>query len=346
MDAASGVSGRWWRRRDVRVLLTAILAGALVGACGAPGVESADGSAAPEASGSAPPGFPVTIDNCGVTTTYDAPPKRAVTMNQNATEIMLALGLADSMVGTAWLDDTVLPAYAHDYRTVPVLAEEYPSFEKLVGTGADFVYGGFDSAFDAKEGRSRRMLTNAGIDTHLNSEACADRATMATVDGEVRTLGKIFGVRGRAERLVERFHRTLDDTAAKLAGVSPLTVFVYDSGTKTALTAGGKSIGTDIIRRAGGRNIFADLDDTFGDVSFEQVAERRPEVIVIYDYGDTSVEQKKRFLLNSPVLADVPAIRNQRFAVLPLSSAVVGVRAPHAAADLAAQLHPDRFGGR
>ncbi|MFJ6636419.1 ABC transporter substrate-binding protein, partial [Streptomyces sp. NPDC091376] len=93
----------------------------------------------------------------------------------------------------------------------------------------------------------------------------------------------------------------------------------------------------------GGVNLFADLDEAFGDVSFEQVAERAPEVIVIYDYGDQSVEDKKKFLLANPALKDVPAIRNKRFAVLPLSSTVLGVRVPSGVDSLARQLHPERF---
>lgn len=78
-------------------------------------------------------------------------------------------------------------------------------------------------------------------------------------------------------------------------------------------------------------------------MSFEQVAARAPDVVVIYDYGDQSVADKKRFLLSHPALTDVPAIRNKRFAVLPLSSTVLGVRVPEAVDSLARQLHPDRF---
>ncbi|MCW7991705.1 lipoprotein, partial [Streptomyces platensis subsp. clarensis] len=88
------------------------------------------------------------------------------------------------------------------------------------------------------------------------------------------------------------------------------------------------------------RNVFADLDKTFGDASWEQVVARKPDVIVIYDYGSTTVEQKKRRLLEDPALREVPAVKNRRFAVLPLSDAVLGVRAPAAVGKLAAQLHP------
>lgn len=87
--------------------------------------------------------------------------------------------------------------------------------------------------------------------------------------------------------------------------------------------------------------MFADLQDTFGDVSWEKVIERAPEVVLIYDYGGTTVEAKKQRLLNDPALARVPAVKNRRFVVLPLSSAVLGVRVADAVESLGSQLHPD-----
>ena len=49
----------------------------------------------------------VTIENEGITIVSEKAPTRAVTVNQHATEVMLALGLEDSMVGTAYLDDEI-----------------------------------------------------------------------------------------------------------------------------------------------------------------------------------------------------------------------------------------------
>ncbi|WP_066954997.1 ABC transporter substrate-binding protein [Streptomyces lushanensis] len=301
----------------------------------------ADGRPAAKAA----PGFPYTVTNCGVTTTYQAPPKRVVTMNQHVTEIMLALGLEKSLVGTAYLDDRILPAYEKAYRSVPVLAKEYPSKEKLLAANPDFVYGGYASAFDAKDGRSRDDLKAAGIDTRLNLENCADAGTsepvsMGDVYREVEETGRTFGVRDRAEKWIADARATVASTAGGLKGAEPLSVFVYDSGDKTAFTAGGKGIGNELIKLAGGRNVFADLDKSFGDATWEQVVARRPEVVVIYDYGSTTVAQKKKRLLEDPVLKDVPAVRNQRFAVMPLSDVVLGVRAPGAIERLATQLHP------
>ncbi|MFI8387685.1 ABC transporter substrate-binding protein [Streptomyces sp. NPDC085540] len=325
--------------RGIRPLsaLLAVAAALLVPACG----KAQHRTAAP---GPGAEGFPVTVSNCGVETTYQRPPQRAVSLNQHATEVMLALGLEKSMVGTGYLDDKILPEYRAAFDSVKVLSKEYPSFEALLAAEPDFVYGGFGSTFAEKEGRGRPAFTKAGINTHLNIEECpAGPVTMATIDEEIRTLAKIFGVPDRAEQQVDALHGTLDRVDGKLAGVAPTKLFVYDSGDKTAFTAGGKGIGNELIKRAGGANLFADVDKAFGDVSFEQVAERAPEVIVIYDYGDQTVEDKKKFLLANPALKDVPAIKNERFAVLPLSSTVLGVRVPAAVESLAHQIHPDRF---
>ncbi|MFH8575911.1 ABC transporter substrate-binding protein [Streptomyces zaomyceticus] len=317
-----------------RALLPAAVLLPLLAACSAaPGAPAAK----------AAPGFPYTVTNCGVKTTYQAPPQRAVTMNQHVTEVMLALGLEKSLVGTAYLDDTVLPAYRKAYDSVPVLAKEYPSKEALLAANPDFVYGGYSSAFAAKDGRGRDDLKRAGIDTRLSTEYCPTGSpSVDDLYREVRETGRTFGVPDRAETWIKEARTTVAATEKRLKGVEPVSVFVYDSGDKTAFTAGGKGIGNELIIRAGGVNVFADLDKPFGDATWEQVVARKPEVVVIYDYGSTTVEQKKKRLLDDPALKDVPAIKNRRFAVMPLSDTVLGVRVPAAVDKLAAQLHPAR----
>ncbi|MFJ3921816.1 ABC transporter substrate-binding protein [Streptomyces sp. NPDC090022] len=327
-------------RKMRRYTLVSVVAAVFL-AAGCGGAPRVDTSAA---KAPAAAGFPVTISNCGVETTYQRPPRRAVSLNQHATEVMLALGLEKSMVATGYLDDRVLPEYQAAYDRIKVVSKEYPSAEALLAVEPDLVYGGFATTFDEKEGRGRAALVKAGVHTHLNIEECPEGpVTMEMMDEEIRTVAKIFGVPDRAEEVVKKLHGTLDSVGGRLGGVPATKVFVYDSGDKTAFTAGGRGIGNEVIKRAGGENLFADVPKAFGDVSFEQVAERAPEVVVIYDYGDQPVEDKKKFLLANPALKDVPAIKEQRFAVLPLSSVVLGVRVPGAVESLARQIHPDRF---
>ncbi|MGW9304043.1 ABC transporter substrate-binding protein [Streptomyces cyaneofuscatus] len=324
-------------RRTPALIAAAVLLPLALTACSTPKGDEPTGDKAAAKSD----GFPYTVTNCGVTTTYKAPPKRVVTMNQHVTEIMLELGLTKSLVGTAYLDDKVLPKYAKDYASVPVIAKEYPSYEQVLATNPDFVYGGYSSAFTAGDGRGREAFKKSGIETRLNTESCAKADTpMETLYEEIREVGRTFGVTDRAEAWIKQAKADNAATAKKLKDLKALPVFVYDSGDKTAFTAGGKGIGNELITRAGGTNIFADLDKSFGDASWENVVARKPEAIVIYDYGSTTVAQKKKRLLDDPALADVPAIKNKRFAVMPLSDAVLGVRVPAAVEKLAAQLHP------
>ncbi|MFK8845206.1 ABC transporter substrate-binding protein [Streptomyces sp. Ac-502] len=317
------------------------LSAVLLGGCGTSrGTADDAGPAATAAKG-----FPVTIDNCGIRTTYRKPPSRVLTIHQHPAELMLALGLKDRMIGTAFPDSAVLPELRADYKALPQLAKKEPSFETVLEADPDLVYGGYASAFAENEGRSRKAFADAGINTYLNREYCGKKqVSMQDAYDEVRTVGSIFGIRERADELAAGLKGRVDRAARAVKGAPAVPVFVYDSGDKAAFTAGGKSLGTEIIQLAGGRNVFADLDKVFGDASWEQVVDRKPEVIAIYDYaGAGSVEQKKKFLLSQPALADVPAVKNKRFVVLPLTATLVGVRPPYAVQELARALHPERF---
>lgn len=319
-----------------RLIALTAAAAALAG-CGTTG--ASEEAAAPAE------GSPATVSECDREVTVDAPPERAVTLNQHATEVMLALGLEDRMVGTAYLDDAVLPEYEQAYEDIPVLADEYPSFEDLLAAEPDFVYAGYPgSAFDEAEGRGRDALEDAGMVTYGSLEQCADEVGVETSHQEIRNIGALFGVEDRAEELIAGIDERLSETDSRMEGVEPVDVLVVDGIDTTVFTSGGKGIGTDIIERAGGRNVFDDVDQVFSDVSIEQAADREPEAIVFYDYGSITVEEKIRAVKDDPLLSGTEAVREERFAVLPLSSAVVGVRIGDAVADVADQLHPGEDG--
>ncbi|MEV6676881.1 ABC transporter substrate-binding protein [Streptomyces erythrochromogenes] len=325
-------------RTALRAFTPVALLISLTACAGSPGAGQ-DAAAADDA---AAPGFPYTLTNCGVSSTYQAPPRRAVTMNQHATELMLALGLGDRIAGTAYLDDAVLPAYKPAYDKIKVLAAEYPSKEVLLGADPDFVYGGYASAFDKAQGRDREGLAKSGINSRLNVEYCSGgKVGLDQLKTEITEVAQTFGVPDRGAKLIEDEQRRIDAVTARVKERPRPTVFAYDSGEATASTSGGNGVGNEIISLAGGTNVFADLQDTFGDVAWEKVIERKPEVVLIYDYGGTTVEAKKQRLLNDPALAEVPAVKNRRFVVLPLSSAVLGVRVADAVESLGSQLHPN-----
>jgi len=110
--------------------------------------------------------YSVTYTSCGIEHTLTKMPSRIVTMNQGATELMLALGLADKMVGTAYLDDYIWPQYAEAYAKIPVLAAGYPNETTIMSVNPDFIVGSYNSAFHGtymRSGKKRGIFSDATV---------------------------------------------------------------------------------------------------------------------------------------------------------------------------------------
>ncbi|CAN5898090.1 ABC transporter substrate-binding protein [soil metagenome] len=333
--------------RPVRSVVGAVVVAVglvLLGSCGGDttsGTGAADPPPPPEGDGS----FPVTVENCGTQITFDEVPGRVVTMNQHVTELLLALGLEDRMIGTAFLDSTIRPDLADAYEAVPVLADEYPTREQVLAVDPDLVVGGFASAFDDTAAGSRPSLQDAGIGSYLTSGYCPDLVGPQTLDlleQDIANLGAAFGVPGRAAELIEAVRAPITDTADALEGIEPIEVFVYDSGTDAALTAAGFENTTRLIELAGGRNVFADVEENFTEVSWEDVVVRDPDAIVILDYGSEAAEDKVASLRTHPVASTLRAVREERFVVVELADVVPGIGNGDAVAAMAEGFHPGR----
>jgi iron complex transport system substrate-binding protein len=296
-------------------------------------------------------GFPVTVTSCGVETTYEAPPTRAVAMNQAATEFMLALGLEDQMVGTAYLDDeAVLPEWQAAYESVPVLAEEYPSQEVLLAVEPDFVFAAYRSAFGDEAAGSRAQLAELGIHSYLLVTSCEEdslRPAKITFDilfAEIRTIGQIFGVSERAEALVAKMQADLENVRTTIGDVSEApTIFWFDSGDDAPFTGaccGGPAM---LMEAVGAENLFADLPGSWGDVTWEEVIGRNPGVIVLADANWSTAQEKIDLLNDNPAFASIEAVQQQRFVPIPFGATTYGVRNIEGALALAFGLYPDKF---
>lgn len=288
-------------------------------------------------------------DNCGITTEYSTAPRRAVSLTSNATETLLELGLQDQMVGTAYMRGReIAPAYTDAYNQVPVLSSEQPSMEQLLAAEPDFVYSGYPDGFSEKNGHTREQLEAAGIKTHLTPEGCSTGPVrVEDIFDEIKVIGSIFGVDDRAEVSVAKFRERLDAVRKQTGGAKPVKVFLYASGTDKASTTGGNSMATALIEAAGGENIFSDISERWMSVSWEQVAERNPDVILVREEGTTpeyqspSVQKKIDDLNKVPAIAETTAIKDQRFPTITLSQLQPGPYSIDGIEHLAKQFHPD-----
>ena len=285
----------------------------------------------------------ITIENDGVSITYDEAPKKAISINQHVTEVMLALGLEDSMVGTAYLDDQIYAPLQEAYDQVPVLAEQYPSKEQVISTEADFIYGGWASAFNEKNLMSREELEQLGIGSYLQSSSVKVAPELEDIYTDIRNIAKIFRVEERGETLIEEMNADIEKIKEKVPAVDkPIDVLVFDSGDKDVFTATQNFMNT-LVNMAGANNIFGDIEKNWATVSKEDAVERNPEAIIVIDYGSTTAEEKINFLKNDPALSQTPAVQNERFVVLPLSAASEGIRVAEALEIIVKGLYPDSF---
>ncbi len=290
--------------------------------------------------------YPVTVQSCDREITFDAPPARAASNDVNLTEMMLVLGLTDSMVGytgiSGWnkLDAEMRAGVAE----LPELSERYPSREILVGADLDFWFAGWNYGMRVGGEVTPDTLAPFGIAVYELTESCIhimprEGAAIEDMFTDIRNLGLIFGVADRAETLIAGWQAELAEIAATLPAREPLRVFVYDSGEETPFTAGRYAIPTAMIEAAGGRNIMDDVDSSWTRVAWEPVVERNPEVVVIVNYGEVSAEQKIDFMKSNPAFASMDAVVNDRFVVLEYVEATPGPRNIRAIRALAAAFH-------
>lgn len=279
-------------------------------------------------------GFPVTVKSCNREVTFDAAPKHAVSNDVNLTEMMLALGLTDRMAGytgvSGWktLDEKLRAGI----KALPELSPKYPTKEVLLGADADFYFAGWNYGMKVGGEVTPETLAPFNIKVYELTESCIhimkkNKASMDDMYADILNLGRIFGVEEKAEALVADYRKSLADIIAKVpaTGKRP-KVFVYDSGEDKPFTAGRFAMPTALIEAAGGTNIMDDVETSWTTIGWEPVIARNPDAIVIVDYGKVTAEQKADFMRKNPAFKDIPAVKNNRFIVLPYVEATPGPR--------------------
>ncbi|MEM9475310.1 MAG: ABC transporter substrate-binding protein [Pseudomonadota bacterium] len=275
-----------------------------------------------------------TVQSCNREVKFDAPPSAAISNDVNLTEMMLVLGLSDRMVGYTGISGwkTLDEEMRAGVEELPELSEKYPSKEVLIGADADFFFAGWNYGMKVGGEVTPDTLAPFGIQVYELTESCIHigdkpKVSMADMYNDLRNLGKIFGVEDRAEELIAGYEADLAAFTDTLeASGEPLRVFVYDSGEDTPFTAGRYAMPTALIEAAGGVNIMDDFEKSWATVTWEEVVERNPEVVVIVNYGQVTAEEKRNFMMSNPAFADLDAVKNDRFVVLEYVEATPGPR--------------------
>lgn len=294
----------------------------------------------PTASPGVPDAFPVSVQNCDTTLTVEAAPERIVTIKSTTTELLLALGLGDRIVGSAFLDGPLPASLEKAGADLNVISDFVPGQEAVLNLNPDFVYGGWESNFSAEGVGERAALADLGIGSYVSPAACKgdampDPLTFETVFAEINEAGTLFGVPEAAADLVA-------EQKAELAALEPATdettALWYSSGTDTPYVGAGIGAPQMILDAAGMTNIFADVQDTWTSAGWESVVEANPDVIVLVDATWNTADSKITLLETNPATAELDAVVNRQYVVVPFASGEAGIRNVEAASSLIEQL--------
>jgi len=243
-------------------------------------------------------GFPVSVtDDRGVTLLVDAPPARIVAVGALYAEIVVGLGALDRLIAVADSPDN--PAETHE---LPSVGPSYaPSVEAIVALEPDLVLGATDW------GGERAALEAVGILVLTTPILTGVPDIFDAID----TVGTAIGAHHAGAALIGHLADEIVRSEGLVLDLPDVTAaFLYASTPDDPpYAAGSGAIEHELILRAGGVNVFADIHG-FPQVSFEAILATDPSVIF------TAPSQVAN-LSGHPLLQGVAAVRDGR---------VVGIR--------------------
>ena len=261
-------------------------------------------------------GFPVTVQNCGVDVTFDAPPQRIALLESAPVTILHALGVLDRAV----LRAGAFPEEYYDAETNAAIA----GVESL---GADLDDSGHlqisqeailarqpELVLGLPDGITRESLAESGINALVQPVYCPEGVDATTFDDvyeQIETYGRIFDRTTEAEELVADLRERMTAVEKSVAGRPERTAAVLfpTVGGGSGYAYGNRSMAHPQLEAAGFTNVFGDVDDRVFEVTTEQLIAADPEVLVLL-YVDGDPDDVKNAVLALPGADTLRAVRN------------------------------------
>ena len=265
------------------------------------------------------------MDDAGRAVTLTAPASRVFSLLPSITESVVALGAREVLVARTDYDRAAtiasLPSLGGTLR---------PNLEALAALRPDLV---ITWASSGQDGTTSRM-TALGVPVY--------RAEVQTLDDLWRHLSNLGVLLDRTERaavVADSLQRSLAVVSEAVAGRARPSVY-YSLWHDPPQTAGTGTYIDEIVRLAGGRNVFDDAAAAWPQVSLEEIVRRDPDALVVALPSGASAEHAA--WLRAPGWRELSAAKADR--VLLVDSDVFNRPGPHVgevARELAAFLHPD-----
>mgnify|MGYP000633942891 CR=1 FL=1 len=266
-----------------------------------------------------------------------APPKRVISTAPSITETLFALGLGDRVVGV-----TTFCRYPPEAARKPKIGNYLrPDLEAIVALRPDLVI--------AERSMVRQALSLPGLKLRLLE---VDDSTIDGVLRSIQTMGDAMGEGAKAQALAGSIKDQLSLTRRSTVNLPRKKVLFVVGRTpgrvEDLIAAGSGSYLDELVRIAGGENIFAGAAVSYAKINLEEVLARDPDVVI--DMGEMArtanvTEQQKREVVRLwQRYPSLKAVRQKRvFAVASDIFVVPGPRLAEAAREIARLVHPEAF---
>lgn len=271
----------------------------------------------------------ITFESCGRTVELDRVPERVVITTDAIADTLFALGVGDRIVAKTRGESAPSPELKERLAALPSLGTRNPGVEALVAAEPDLLITDQVEKVSGELGSpSIAELKELGIATYVVGGGCAadlrsDTSGLDALDTDVQQLGTVFGVEAHARKLADKLRGSLDDVSRRTA-LEPRREVAEISQVAGQLYVTSGGLSNDVLERAGGKNVFADLPGQFAPVGTEQIVARNPRAIIVDDFTATTKGRNEAVAFLNRTFPTVDAVKEGR--VLVIDAAKTGAR--------------------
>ena len=265
-------------------------------------------------------------DDAGRRVSIPANVDRVVSLAPNLTEIVFAVGAGDRLVGrTSYCD------FPPEAKAVAEVGDTlHPSLERIIALKPQVVLVSTASQLEV----FTQQLQGQNIAVYVT-----DPHDLEGVFRSIGQIGEIVGEKDKAGLLVQKLRERTAAVEAAVKQKQPVRVFYQVSG-EPLYTIGRESFITDLMRRAGGASVTADVPGAWPKYSNESALAARPEAIILPTGGSMGSANANvaDALRQSPA-----ALQGRVYKINDDHLARPGPRSVDGLEEMARALHPDAF---
>ena len=251
---------------------------------------------------------------------------RFISLAPNLTEIIYGIGAGDGLVGR-----TTYCNYPAEAQQVEAVGDTLkPSIERIIALRPQIVFVSTASQLEA---------FTSELENHHIAVYVTDAHDLDGVFRSIERLADLLGKRPQAEVMLLQLKARVSAVSEKVKSQPPVRVF-YQVSDEPLYTIGRDAFITDLIKRAGGISVTADVPGAWPRYSAESALAARPDAVVLPTGGSMGNANSKP----ASALNNSPAVLNGRvYKINDDHLSRPGPRSVDGLEELAQAFHPEVF---